>query len=273
MHELPAELEARRPTLPAALDIDRFEIDRVQGAGPPPRVLAVGVVLADQLNTAADTAARLDESRHYEVEQRWVVVDPRPGVPVAERPTAVLTTGERRPKYALVNEQLAEVDLARYEFVLLVDDDVIVPHCFVDAFLGVQSTVGFAIAQPSRTATSSIDHPIVARHPGLVARQTWFVEQGPIVSFHRSILADVAPFDLRSPMGWGYECVWSARVGARGLQMGIVDAVSVDHGVRPVLANYSITDSLEEQAALLAEVAHRPIDECMRVERVVMDLA
>ena len=101
----------------------------------------------------------------------------------------------------------------------------------------------FAIAQPARTAGSGIDHPIVARHPGLVARQTWFVEQGPIVSFHRSVLDAVLPFDLRSPMGWGIEGTWSALVEQRGLQMGIIDAVSMDHSVRPVLTNYSLGEA------------------------------
>jgi hypothetical protein len=265
MRELPAVVEARRPASPA------LDVDRLRPVGTP-AVLVVGVVLASQLNSAADTEQRLSESRHYDVEQRWVVVDDVPRA-AAPRPGSVaLTTQRRRPKFDFVNEQLATVDLERYEYVLLVDDDVVVPRGFLDAFLGAQSALGFVIAQPARAATSTIDHPIVARHPGVAARQTWFVEQGPVVSFHRSIVADVAPFDLRSPMGWGVECVWSELVEARGMQMGIIDAVAVDHGIRPVLANYSAVDALQEQDALLAHVAHRPIDDCMRVVRVVLDV-
>jgi hypothetical protein len=267
MHELPAELAARRPALPPELDPDRYH------PSGRPRVLVVGVVLADQLHTAADTEHELSRSRHYDVEQRWVVVSESPAGVTRGTPSAVaLTTPRLRGKFEFVNEQLDAVVLDAYEYVLLVDDDVIVPGGFVDALLGLQSAFGFAIAQPARAATSSIDHPIVARHPGLAARQTWFVEQGPVVSFHRSILGDVVPFDVRSPMGWGLECVWSARVGARNMQMGVIDAVTVDHGIRPVLANYTVDDALRGQEAMLASVAHRPIDDCMRVVRAIVDL-
>jgi len=263
--EWPTDLEARRPVV---LPVDGL----VRRAGAPvPPVLTVGIVLGDQPHTAVDTEQRLGEARHYEVHQRWVVVDGDGGL--RPRPASVVvTTSRRRPKFEVLDEQLQAVDLDAYEYVMLVDDDVIVPFGFVDAFLDLQTALRFAIAQPARTAGSGIDHPIVARHPGLVARQTWFVEQGPIVSFHRSILDAVVPFDLRSPMGWGVEGAWSALVERRGLQMGVIDAVSIDHSVRPVLTNYSLAEASRGADALLAAVAHRPLDDCMRVVRAIRTL-
>ena len=83
------------------------------------------------------------------------------------------------------------------------------------------------------------------------------------------MLGEVVPFDLRSPMGWGYEYVWSAVVAARGLQMGVIDAVAVDHSMRPVLTNYSLAEASEQCARLLGELAHRPVEECMRVVRAI----
>ena len=103
-----------------------------------------------------------------------------------------------------------------YDYVLLVDDDVDLAAGFLDVFLDAQSALRFGLAQPARTATSSSAYPIVAQHPGLVGRETRFVEQGPVLSIHRSVLADIVPFDLRSPMGWGYENIWTARLDGPG---------------------------------------------------------
>jgi hypothetical protein len=253
-------LAARRPVVSIGIE------QPTTGTDGRPAVLAVGIVLGDQLNTAFDTDARLSESHRFDVRREWIVVEATGGSERCPRPSAIARREPRlRPKYEFVNEHLATIDLGRFEFVLLVDDDVIVPYGFVDGFLGLQSGFGFAIAQPSRTASSTIDHPIVEQHPGLVARQTWFVEQGPVVSFHRSIVGDVVPFDLRSPMGWGYENVWSALVGRRGMRMGIIDAVPVDHSIRPVMANYSFDDAQRQSEDLLRGVSHRSTEDCMRV--------
>ena len=65
-------------------------------------------------------------------------------------------------------------------------------------------------------------------------------------------------------MGWGYECVWSHRLGTRAA-IGIIDATPVDHRLRPTAAHYTKADGEAGSAALLAAVPHRPLDDCMRV--------
>ena len=147
---------------------------------------------------------------------------------------------------------------------LLVDDDVVLPFGFLDVFLDAQSSLRFALAQPARTATSSSAYPIVTQHPGLVGRQTRFVEQGPVLSIHRSVLADVVPFDLRSPMGWGYENIWTARLEGRAA-LGIIDATPVDHSVRETAGLYSFGLADQQRLALLATEPHVATEECMRV--------
>src|SRR5205085_8728879 len=52
--------------------------------------------------------------------------------------TALAVT-EPTPKYALLNRLLAEDDPTGYDFVLTVDDDIVLPAGFLDLFLGVRS--------------------------------------------------------------------------------------------------------------------------------------
>jgi hypothetical protein len=105
----------------------------------------------------------------------------------------------------------------------------------------------------------------------VIGRQTRFVEIGPVFSVHRSAYAHVFPFDLTSPMGWGYENVWSWRLEAAGLRMGIVDAVPLDHSMRKPVANYSWDEADRQRTLLLESVPHRDIAECMRVLAVEVE--
>jgi hypothetical protein len=176
---------------------------------------------------------------------------------------------EKTPKFKILNELLAVENVEDYDYVLLTDDDVVLPEGFLDGLIGVQAELGFALAQPARTANSYIDHPIVEQQQGVLARRTMFVEIGPVISFHRSCYDLVFPFDLTSPMGWGYENVWSRRLAERGLKMGIIDAVPVDHSLRKPVENYSWAEANAQRRRLLARQPHYPLDQCFRVLEVV----
>ena len=130
----------------------------------------------------------------------------------ASRNSSILR--ERVPKYVILNELLAAEDLERFDFVVNIDDDIVLPDRFLDQFLPLQARLQFAIGQPARTSNSFIDHPIVEQQRGALARETLFVEIGPVLSVHRCAFDIVFPFDLSSPMGWGYENVWSHRASA-----------------------------------------------------------
>ena len=151
---------------------------------------------------------------------------------------------------------------------MIVDDDLALPRGFIDHLLGWQQHLGFAVAQPARPPNSFIDHRIVERQRGAVARRTRFVEIGPVVSVHRSAYAALLPFDLTSPMGWGYENIWTHRLERRGLVMGIIDAVAVDHSLRAPVANYSWDDADEARRRILSENEHVPLEDCFRVLEV-----
>src|SRR5262249_32005420 len=151
-----------------------------------------------------DIVSVISKTAKYKVNQRWIALGGEPG----NKQVADVTVGaipRERPKFRIMNDLLAKETLSQYEYVVLIDDDVVLPNSFLDQFIALQERLAFSIAQPARTSNSYIDHPIVEQQRGVLARRTLFVEIGPVVSFHKSAYELVFPFDLTSPMGWGYE--------------------------------------------------------------------
>jgi hypothetical protein len=70
-------------------------------------------------------------------------------------------------------------------------------------------------------------------------------------------------------MGWGIENIWSLRATERGLKMGIIDVVPVDHSMRKPVAHYSWDEADRGRQELLASTSHRPTEECFKVVDVV----
>jgi len=102
----------------------------------------------------------------------------------------------------------------------------------------------------------------------VLARQSRFVEIGPVVSFHRSVFSIVFPFDTTSSMGWGYENVWSYQVAQGGMKMGIIDNVPVDLSMRAPVANYNWSEADRQRTAYLEKHEHLSLDECFSVLKV-----
>src|SRR5581483_6749319 len=163
---------------PAPLTRARLERLRPIVLGPRPsdaephRVLVLGIAMADRQNTAEDVIASMESDRH-EVVQRWIALGDEPDTPLLTAATAEIVR-ERVPKYELLHRLLAREPLGTYDHVVITDDDVVLPRRFLDSFLAFQDRFGFALAQPARTSTSYIDHPIVEQQLGTLARETRF---------------------------------------------------------------------------------------------------
>jgi glycosyltransferase involved in cell wall biosynthesis len=232
------------------------------------KVLVLGIYLADQSNCIEHVVERLADTQRFRATQAWVALG---GEPPSPRVAAVTVRVLRQPtpKYAILNDLLAAHDLSEYDYVVSADDDITIPACFLDQFLTLQGDLDFVIAQPARTGNSYLDHPIVEQQLGVVARQTQFVEIGPLVSFHRSVYDIVFPFDLTSPMGWGYEYVWAYRLAQLQWKMGIIDALPIEHNLRKPVANYNWDDADQCRAAYLAKHPHLSAEECFRVIDII----
>lgn len=219
-----------------------------------PKVLVIGIYMAQKSNYVEHLVKVFGSARCISIEQRWVCMM---GEPPSKEVRAVTAEIVRtlKPKWQIINELMTSDDLVNFDYFLFSDDDVLVADDFADSFFAEQQQLDFALAQPARTWRSFTDHEIVMRRPLLRARQTNFVEGGPVVSFRRDLLSLVYPFSLESPMGWGYDLTWPIIARSKNLSIGIIDCVPVDHSLRPRGALYH---DQEQLALMSAYLAHRP---------------
>jgi hypothetical protein len=220
-----------------------------------PRVLVVGIYLADKENLAPRITQELALSSNWDVEQRWLSLGKsQPDSDMA--PFTVQIADTFSPKFLLLNQLLKRIDLYDFEYVIVSDDDIQLPTGFVDRYLAMVCRHDLAVAQPARTHDSYIDHWFVEQLDGIDARRTRFVEIGPLFSLHRSAFDYFLPFDEASPMGWGNDFVWPVLAEKHGLRMGIVDAVPVAHNFRKPVAYYDHGVSAKHMSKYLAERPH-----------------
>lgn len=212
------------------------EGDRAMNA-PPRAVLVVGVYLQDKPNNIGPITDELSRAKDWQVSQRWAALG-EGAVPEKLAAITALRQREFSPKFSMLNCLLRENDPARYDYVLVCDDDISLPAGFLDAYLRLVTAFDLALAQPARTPGSHIDHHFVAQLPGIRGRQTRFVEIGPLFSLRRDVYADLLPFPEESAMGWGYEFVWPCLLAKRDRKMGIIDATPVEHSMRKPVAYY-----------------------------------
>ncbi len=204
-----------------------------------PQVLIVAIARPDVANTLDAT---LDELRGAR----------RADVTVRTAPAGALG------KFENLNALLGAENLERYDWLIVVDDDIDLPGRFLDRFL---AHVGEArLAQPAHRLHSHAAWPHTRRRARSAARATTFVEIGPLTAFHRDTFAILLPFpELR--MGWGLDAHWAAVAREQGWPMAIVDATPIGHTLRPIAATYPREAALQEARAFLADRPYLTRDE------------
>ena len=227
------------------------------------RILVLGIGLTHKPSFWEALTRQYAASNHA-VTQRWALV-PADGSPRTEGRLTIFPY-PITPRARLLNALAADEDLAHYDYVLISDDDVRVPRNFLDKFIHEVSSLGFAMAQPARTALGYNSHNFVVRAPGR-ARQTQFVEIGPILALSGELARQLLPFDESNPMTWGQELVWAKHCKDAGLAMGIVDSVPIDHCLRPVGASYDEAETQKSMQEFLQRTPHLSFDEAKVVIR------
>lgn len=226
--------------------------------------MVLGIYLADRPNTCAHLVQRFSESHNFSVTQAWVALN---GDPPDQGVSAVTVDRLKGfvPKFCILNRVLAAMDWKAFDYLIFVDDDIVVPAGFLDAFLGLQEEFDLAIAQPARTPNSYADKKFCRRLKGIRGRRTRFVEIGPLFSVRKDFLAAILPFDELSGMGWGYDFVWPVLAEAANLRMGIIDATPVDHSLRDQASAYSSSAAGEAMRVYLEGKKHLSKQEAFSV--------
>ena len=227
----------RRPplrALDAALDVEaRPRLRRIDYAArtQPPRrsVLVLGVERPGRLMTTL--RAELHRTRHA----------------VHMHTVAMGDAG----KFEHLNALLAAHPAHGHDWLLVVDDDVVLGPRFLDRFLFCAENAGLLLAQPAHRRHSHAAWAATRRLPGGAVRESRFVEIGPLTAFAAPVFATLLPFPAQLKMGWGLDAHWGAVAQANGWRAGIVDATPMLH-TTPVGGGYERAAAVAEAQAFLA---------------------
>jgi len=154
-------------------------------------------------------------------------------------------------KFENLNALLAEHAPINSDWLLLIDDDVLLPRGFLDGLLCVAERLDLALVAPAHRRHSHAAWPVTRRRLATVARQTALVEIGPVTALGARTFDALLPFpDTR--MGWGLDAHWAALAAEHGWRAGIVDALAVAHRGAPIAAAYDRADAMAEAERMLA---------------------
>jgi len=222
----------------------RRRLSAAARASPPRRrVLILGVERPEHAQLARAMRAELMRSRH--------------DVALYTRPPGELG------KFENLDLLLEAHPPGDSDWLMVIDDDVVLPHGFLDVFLFLSERFSLALAQPAHRLDSHAAWQVTRRQPGSVARETSFVEIGPVTAFARETFPVLLPFPpLR--MGWGLDAHWGALAREHGWRMGIVDAVAIGHRAAPAAASYARAEAVSEAREFLAGRAYVSAAEAQR---------
>jgi hypothetical protein len=220
-----------------------WRLRRAAARWPARRVLVLAVERDDAPNLLAAAAREIERSHHH---ARFVSA----------------TIGGRG-KFENLHTLLGEYPAAGHDWLIVLDDDVVLPAGFLDAFVFLAERFGLRLAQPAHRRRSHAAWSVTRRQAGSVARETAFVEIGPVVGLHASTFETLLPFP-RLRFGWGLDLHWSALARRHGWRIGVLDAAPIRHGLRVVAASYGHPEAIAEAREFLAQRPFTPASEANR---------
>jgi hypothetical protein len=176
-----------------------------------------------------------------------------------------------RGKFDNVNYALSQVDAAKYDWIIVTDDDITTPAGLLDECLFLATKLDLRIFQPAHRFHSFCTYRINQRHWNTLARETYFVESGPLLGFHKSTFKTLLPFP-RLRWAWGIDVYWSELARRSGWKIGVVDAIPIRHK-RRIGRSYGQVTAIEQARAFFSEhkLDHRR-QNFLRTVRKVYDL-
>jgi hypothetical protein len=227
------------------------DLDRLADAEPPRRVLVLSIYRSSAMLRRA--LRELSSERHAVTLALGAVGETDPALQ-ANTVAAGLGGG----KFENLNRILQKLPMAAdFDWTLVVDDDVALPTRFLDRFVALCGHLGLDLAQPAQTLRSHAAWRVTRRRLASVARETRFVEIGPVTAFGRTSAAELLPFpQLR--FGWGLDLHWAALASERNWRLGVVDALPVRHEWTPVACAYDRAAAIREGQRFLARRRYLP---------------
>jgi hypothetical protein len=117
---------------------------------------------------------------------------------------------------------------AEGSWVVLVDDDVLFVRGNLSRTISVMKRAGLSLAQPSQSIIGWWTSLFNVGRPLLTARDTNYVEQGPLLVVDPSFAELILPFPDEDDMGWGIEAQWYRAKEGR-FRIGVIDDCRIVH--------------------------------------------
>ncbi|MDQ6729072.1 MAG: hypothetical protein M3022_01885 [Actinomycetota bacterium] len=229
------------------LTAEPLRLARAAAQGPRRRVLVLAVEREAAPNLLAGARTEVLRSRHA----------------VSFHQIGVGTAG----KFENLDRLLEAHPAAGHDWLLVIDDDVVLPPGFLDRFLFLAERFGLRLAQPAHRARSHAAWTVTRRRRASVARETAYVEIGPVSAFHADTFSTLLPFPpLRA--GWGLDAHWAAVAAQRGWPLGVIDATAIRHGLRQIAVAYDRGAAVAEGQTYLAGRPYLRAEEANRTLRV-----
>lgn len=217
------------------------------------RILVIGIYLTDYDNQAISISSQLSKSTLHHVDQKWFAIGEN-SIPVEMENLTIGHSKTKIPKFELLNRILSKIQLDDYDLLIVTDDDIHILDNFIDAYVSLIEKYQLKLAQPARTKHSYYDHKICLQNKNVIARETNFVEIGPVFSIDKALFNLLLPFPNECPMGYGLDYVWPVIVHKNDWKLGIVDATPVDHSYRPQGKTYGTNLNLDMMHEYLKNV-------------------
>jgi GT2 family glycosyltransferase len=222
----------------------RLVLRRVARSEPPRRsVLAISVARPEHRGTYDAAVAELRRTRHLL--------------------TVAVREAGGRGRFENLNLLLEEHHVDTFDWLLLLDDDVVLPRGFLDGLINQAERHALRLAQPAHRIRSHAAWRVTRRRPFSVVRETAFVEIGPVSALAHETFAALLPFPPLQ-MGWGLDAHWSAVAREHSWRIGVIDALPIAHRSAPAAVNYSRAEAVAEARSFLAQHPYLPASELQR---------
>jgi hypothetical protein len=220
-------------------------LDRLASAQPARRVLVLSVYRPE-----SRLAGALEELRSDKHSVRLALGST--GAPDSALAADTVARDQGGGKLENLNRLMDEAAPADFDWLLVVDDDVDLPPRFLDRFVALSESLELDLAQPAQTMRSHAAWRVTRRRLGSAARRTAYVEIGPVTGFSATAARELTPFPEQR-FAWGVDLWWGALARERGWRLGVLDALPVRHESRPVAADYTHAEAIEEARRFLAD--------------------
>jgi hypothetical protein len=220
-----------------------WRLRRAAAGWPRRRVIAIGVEREGEPNLLGRAREELLGSRH---DVRFFG-----------------TVAGDRGKFENLDAVLEREHPGDSDWLLVVDDDVLLPRGFLDAFVFLAERFQLRLVQPAHRARSHAAWELTRRRAGSLARETAYVEIGPVTALHRSTFDTLLPFPLLRA-GWGLDAHWAALARERRWPIGVIDATPIRHGLRKIAEAYDRSEAIAEAQRFLSERPYLPASETQR---------